>query len=410
MSKKPGQISEGAYGKVSLVERDGKKYVLKKAKTFDDHQKTQTNFINLEKEFKLLKEIEDCEHVIKVFNFSTDKTKYSEYLAQYGEGKSLYSYLLEHSITFEQCLGYALQLVKAVKCFHMKHIYHLDIKTQNIVFLDKDHKELAFIDFGLGKKSLNDRCDFFCNECEYMAPEVIKPTYDRKNIYSCSKSDIYSLGIVFEELYKKQDSDKKDFIYLYNFMSDSNPEIRPTIDQIESVLKYMNEKNKLNLHNFMYIKNEFTFIDEKKFKKFVKQLIEQINDFHKKHKYVNINSNNISMDKDQNLYILPKFSDLTEKEVIKSLGFVFEELYKKSILGFDAKQKFHDLIKRMKNAEISIDDIYQHILKYEQEDKEEEDEKEKGNKWCKRDGACSLMFKKSKKKNKKSKSKKKSKI
>ena len=42
MSKKPGQISEGAYGKVSLVERDGKKYVLKKAKTFDDHQKTQT--------------------------------------------------------------------------------------------------------------------------------------------------------------------------------------------------------------------------------------------------------------------------------------------------------------------------------------------------------------------------------
>lgn len=227
------KIGEGSYGKVYLVkDKKGKKYILKKAKNFDDHEKTLENFNDLYSEFTLLKEIEDCDNVVKTKGFSVNKAS-AQYIQNYEEGGDLFNYLSTHTITYKKCLTFAIQLAKAIKCFHDKNVYHLDLKSHNIV-LDKKYQNLSIIDFGLSKKSKNNKCNQFFNSCSYMAPEIVKG--ERKE-YECSKADIYSLGIIFEELlrncaHKLASSDTYDFNWLIDKMTNKDPSDRPSINKV----------------------------------------------------------------------------------------------------------------------------------------------------------------------------------
>ncbi|CAD8069401.1 unnamed protein product [Paramecium sonneborni] len=85
------------------------------------------------------------------------------------------------------------KIVSAVSYIHAQGIVHRDIKAENIMITSKkDDGEPKLIDFGLANKfdtSHLKRLKSFAGTPMYMAPEVIKGSYDEK-------CDVWSLGVL----------------------------------------------------------------------------------------------------------------------------------------------------------------------------------------------------------------------
>ena len=124
---------------------------------------------------------------------------------------------------------YIYNIARAVGYLHKHNIVHLDIKPSNILVDDDDN--IYLIDFSLS-------CiDTEFNKCEckkITSPRGTKP-YIPPELFNLSKykvttkSDIYSLGILFHNILLFKD------IKLHNLiirMVNENPENRPDIENI----------------------------------------------------------------------------------------------------------------------------------------------------------------------------------
>ena len=82
-------------------------------------------------------------------------------------------------------------LFSAINHCHAQNIIHRDIKPENIMI--NDENEVRLIDFGLSKASSKNKMQTMCGTPFYMAPEVIKSSYN-------TKADIWSLGVLLYTL------------------------------------------------------------------------------------------------------------------------------------------------------------------------------------------------------------------
>ncbi|KAK0203040.1 kinase-like domain-containing protein [Desarmillaria ectypa] len=92
---------------------------------------------------------------------------------------------------------YCAQLITAVSMLHDSMIFHRDIKPENIMIDARGH--LKLIDFGLASRG---HCIIDSDgrgSVGYMAPEVV-PKYKGAS-YQADLADVYSLGVVFAELF-----------------------------------------------------------------------------------------------------------------------------------------------------------------------------------------------------------------
>lgn len=72
---------------------------------------------------------------------------------------------------------------------HANKIVHRDLKLENILYLTKDpNSELKLIDFGLSNK-LQHELHTQVGTPLYVAPQVLKGTYDEK-------CDVWSIGVI----------------------------------------------------------------------------------------------------------------------------------------------------------------------------------------------------------------------
>lgn len=116
---------------------------------------------------------------------------------------------------------FALQLAKGVNLLHQQNLAHRDIKSENIMFADKERTHLKFIDFGEMQTAKDQGEDLPIrgtgkfNPPEAFDPKTINST-DTFTIEQGQKYDIYSLGIVLYEMkYGKipEQLDSSDFSY-----------------------------------------------------------------------------------------------------------------------------------------------------------------------------------------------------
>jgi len=98
------------------------------------------------------------------------------------------------SLSIDGWIKIFLDILKAVNFIHEKHIIHRDLKPSNIL-IDKDNN-VKIIDFGVAgfETNLTDR-EKVKGTLPYLAPEATG--YFKGNV--TTKSDIYSLGVVFYE-------------------------------------------------------------------------------------------------------------------------------------------------------------------------------------------------------------------
>ncbi|KAF9160219.1 Annexin A11 [Mortierella sp. AD010] len=90
------------------------------------------------------------------------------------------------------------QIISALAHSHNRQVFHRDLKPENILVASDGSLKLA--DFGLATKDRVSN-DFGCGSSFYMAPEQQPPrTAAGRRPYLPSKSDVWSLGIIFLNL------------------------------------------------------------------------------------------------------------------------------------------------------------------------------------------------------------------
>ena len=101
-------------------------------------------------------------------------------------------------------LNVVIQLCDALRYIHNKKNLHNDIKSDNIVIVKEESKELLYspilVDFGkFRKKQLTkNEKEMYRKRHFHIAPEVIE------GLHAPSvKSDVYSMGLVFYRIYKQ---------------------------------------------------------------------------------------------------------------------------------------------------------------------------------------------------------------
>lgn len=82
------------------------------------------------------------------------------------------------------------QILHSVKVMHEIGIVHRDLKLENIMITKLDNRdEIRIIDFGLSTSVTKQKLTSFVGTPHYMAPEIIKGSYDEK-------CDVWSLGVI----------------------------------------------------------------------------------------------------------------------------------------------------------------------------------------------------------------------
>jgi serine/threonine protein kinase len=205
-----GKISVGEVDSISKLESEYE--ILKKL----NNDKNENHIIQLKR--KEDGEIEDLCNITldtdyylqnekgEILKHLTTGSEYKMMVMEYLSGGDLFDYVLQkRQITIEEIRRIFMQIIDAVEFCHANKVYHFDIKLDNFVFTDQTHSTLKMIDFGLAKQG-----DDICNSRQYpigtagyFAPELFSGKEIGKEI-SCSKCDIFSIGIVLLMMIRHQ--------------------------------------------------------------------------------------------------------------------------------------------------------------------------------------------------------------
>uniref|UniRef100_U9URI3 Uncharacterized protein n=2 Tax=Rhizophagus irregularis (strain DAOM 181602 / DAOM 197198 / MUCL 43194) TaxID=747089 RepID=U9URI3_RHIID len=286
-------IGNGSYGRVVRVSwRDTER--LFALKTFNDDKLTLKEVIN---EIKLHKKVDFHENILRFCGITKKEKTEKKYtlVLEYADGGTLKSYLNENfkELNLDDKYQLAFQLANAVACLHELEIIHRDLHSANVLI---HQKSIKLADFGLSRKIAEGSKDTskICGIIPYIDPK----SFSDENYKLSKKSDVYSIGVLMWQISsgcppffsgstsydlslcftiangKREeiiDGTPVEFSDLYTRCWDDEPDKRPNIQEVVSILKdiifpQQNQQNHITSDNT---------IDEKKINS-VRLLVESI--------------------------------------------------------------------------------------------------------------------------------------
>lgn len=223
--------SSKGYCDIFLARRFGKFYIIKtlqeRFKDSDFHKGL------LNKEFIISINL-DHPNICKTVEINVVENMGLSIVMEYIDGKNLSEYIKEKNLSPELLEKFINEVSGAMEYFHRKQIIHRDLKPDNIL-ITNNGKNFKVIDFGLSD------CDDFemysgpAGTLFYASPEQIEgKTLDQR-------SDIYSFGIIIEEICSKIKMPKY-FLKLANNCTKSD--ISKRISDSSKIKYYLNRFRK----------------------------------------------------------------------------------------------------------------------------------------------------------------------
>ncbi|GBC22178.2 kinase-like domain-containing protein [Rhizophagus irregularis DAOM 181602=DAOM 197198] len=265
------EIDSGSYGKVYRASWKNSQGYLALKSFYDLNNTIAKEIIH---EFKLQHQVNFHNNIIRFCGIiisyeeenQVDNSKYL-LVIEYADSGTLRSYLKQHfeNLTWTDKFELALQLSSAVLCLHDQGIAHRDLHSNNVLI---HQSVIKLTDFGLSKRieeSSNIQPKLH-EKVTYIDPKI----FNQVQIYSLNKkSDIYSIGILFWEISSGRppfcnepcddnnlairilhglreapiSDTPEDYIKLYTDCWNSEPDNRPTINQVADKLKAISTKN-----------------------------------------------------------------------------------------------------------------------------------------------------------------------
>ncbi|EXX56247.1 uncharacterized protein OCT59_003182 [Rhizophagus irregularis] len=226
-------------------------------------------------EFKLHREVDFYDNIIRLYGVTTitqenqnDQLKPYLLVMEYANGGTLQNYLKRNSIklTWNDKFNLALQLAYAVSCLHDKGIIHHDLHPNSILVR---RNVIKFADFGLSKRIEEISKLQSIGIIPYIDPKRFdrRKSIDNKvNPSLDKKSNVYSVGMILWEIssgkppFYSEDNPydinlaveisqglrekivpetPSDYVNLYTECWNSEPDNRPTMNQVVERLKLM---------------------------------------------------------------------------------------------------------------------------------------------------------------------------
>ncbi|MCM8784953.1 MAG: serine/threonine protein kinase [Candidatus Omnitrophica bacterium] len=184
------------------------------------------------REYKILKNLSHPD-IIKVYKFGKIEQVYFM-IMEYIDGNNLRTLLNKNlEISCFTILRILIRVGETIEYIHSRRIVHNDIKPENIL-ISKNFLNLKLIDFGFAQKlRFFKRYNYTGGTDKYIAPE-------RKKGISNFKSDIYSYGIMIEELLSNYEIFEEIYPIIHSVKSEEF-EKRPPLKEIIKKLKELYE-------------------------------------------------------------------------------------------------------------------------------------------------------------------------
>ena len=172
--------------------KTGETVALKMLKeSISDNPQALRRFINESKAVAMM----DHANIVKILDVSV-KTEHKFIVMEYIKGITLREYMnKKHKLSWQEATAFIAQILQALDHAHMRGVIHRDIKPQNIMIMEGGFIKVT--DFGIAKLPNAETVtmiDHAVGTIYYISPEQARG----KKIDS--RSDIYSLGVMFYEM------------------------------------------------------------------------------------------------------------------------------------------------------------------------------------------------------------------
>ena len=172
--------------------KTGETVALKMLKeSISDNPQALRRFINESKAVAMM----DHANIVKIHDVSV-KTEHKFIVMEYIKGITLREYMnKKHKLSWQEAAAFIAQILLALDHAHMRGVIHRDIKPQNIMIMEGGFIKVT--DFGIAKLPNAETVtmiDHAVGTIYYISPEQARG----KKIDS--RSDIYSLGVMFYEM------------------------------------------------------------------------------------------------------------------------------------------------------------------------------------------------------------------
>ena len=198
------RVGEGGMGEVWLAEQKEpvrRRVALKLVKAGMNTREVMARFESERQALALM----DHPAIAKVFDAGSTSQGSPYFVMEYVAGVPITAYCDNHQLTTRERLELFVHVCEGVQHAHQKAIIHRDLKPSNILVTEVDgHPAPKIIDFGVAKAlsqrltadTLFTRVGELVGTPQYMSPEQALSSGEDID----TRSDVYSLGVIFYEL------------------------------------------------------------------------------------------------------------------------------------------------------------------------------------------------------------------
>jgi serine/threonine protein kinase len=186
------ELGEGGFGKTSLVERDGKRYVLKRLKKNAIAEHGETAIHLFEQESRYLAKLGDHPQIPALIESGVDDDG-PWILQEYIPGDNLEQIAARRTFAEAEVIGLLQSVLPVINYIHHCEAIHRDIKPANLIFWVNQY---YLVDFGASKVLTETnlrKTGTTLGSAEFIAPEQARGK-------AVPASDLFSLGVTCAHL------------------------------------------------------------------------------------------------------------------------------------------------------------------------------------------------------------------
>lgn len=183
---------KGGFNQIFRAERDCRFFIIKALKAEFRGNPLYESLLKKESEigFSL-----DHLHIVRTHCVEQFEEYGSAIVLEWIDGRKLDEYIAEGGHSKAELVRIISQLCDALSYAHKKQVIHRDIKPQNII-ITYNGDNVKLIDFGLSDTDSHSQLKEPAGSRRYASPEMLSGLEMITN-----RSDIYSLGVVIDEMY-----------------------------------------------------------------------------------------------------------------------------------------------------------------------------------------------------------------